>query len=157
MIKASLKCVLCIILPLLVGAISGYATASNIKSWYVTLEKPFFNPPNFLFAPVWFCLYILMGISLFLILQSPKTELRNLSVKVFFIQLTLNFVWSFLFFQFHYLGLALLEIVLMWCSILWMMYSFYKVHKTAALINIPYLAWVTFATILNNSIYFLNK
>ena len=157
MIKTSLKCMLCILLPLIIGAISGYATSSNIKTWYVTLQKPFFNPPNYLFAPVWTSLYIIMGLSLFLILQSPKTELRTRSIKVFSIQLTLNFLWSFLFFQFHNLGLALLEIVVMWCSILWMIVSFYKINKTAALINIPYLLWVTFATALNASIYFSNK
>ena len=108
-----LKLTLCILLPLMVGGISGFATATSINTWYVTLNKPFFNPPNYLFGPVWTTLYILMGVSLYLILQTPKNELRKKAITVFAVQLCLNFWWSFIFFKFQYLGVALVEIITM--------------------------------------------
>jgi benzodiazapine receptor len=152
----SLKLSLCILVPLLVGSISGYFTSTSITTWYVTLNKPSFNPPNYLFGPVWTTLYILMGISLFLVLNKAKDLEKNKIIFVFSIQLILNFLWSFLFFKFQQLGLALVEILIMWCSILFMIIVFYKTNKLAALINIPYLLWVSFATILTYSIYNLN-
>jgi tryptophan-rich sensory protein len=152
----SLKLSLCILVPLLVGSISGYFTSTSITTWYVTLNKPSFNPPNYLFGPVWTTLYILMGISLFLVLNKAKDLEKSKIIFVFSIQLILNFLWSFLFFKFQQLGLALAEILLMWCSILFMIIIFYKTNKLAALINIPYLFWVSFATILTYSIYTLN-
>jgi tryptophan-rich sensory protein len=152
----SLKLSLCILVPLLVGSISGYFTSTSITTWYVTLNKPSFNPPNYLFGPVWTTLYILMGISLFLVLNKAKDLEKSKIIFVFSIQLILNFLWSFLFFKFQQLGLALAEILLMWCSILFMIIVFYKTNKLAALINIPYLLWVSFATFLTYSIYILN-
>jgi tryptophan-rich sensory protein len=97
-----------------------------------------------------------MGISLFLVLNKAKDLEKNKIIFVFSIQLILNFLWSFLFFKFQQLGLALVEILIMWCSILFMIIVFYKTNKLAALINIPYLLWVSFATILTYSIYNLN-
>lgn len=151
-----LKLTGCILLPLLVGGAGGYATASNIATWYVTLHKPFFNPPNYLFAPVWTCLYVLMGISFFMVLQSPVSALRTKAIRVFCIQLFLNFWWSFIFFQFHLLGVALVEILLMWLAILTMIITFKKVNATAAYLQVPYLLWVSFATVLNASLWWLN-
>ena len=152
-----LKLTPCILIPLLIGAISGIATASSVNNWFVTLHKPSFNPPNYLFGPVWTCLYILMGISIFLILQTPKTKLRKKAVAIFCVQLFLNFCWSFLFFKFQLLGVALIEIILIWISILTMIYTFQKINKTAAYLQVPYLLWVSFASILNASIWWLNK
>lgn len=154
--KKGLKLSLCILIPLIVGSVSGYFTATSITTWYVTLNKPSFNPPNYLFGPVWTTLYILMGISLFLALNKAKDLEKNKIIFVFSLQLILNFLWSFLFFKFQQLGLALAEILLMWFSILFMIIVFYKTNKLAALINIPYLLWVSFATILTYSIYTLN-
>ena len=128
----SLKLSLCILVPLLVGSISGYFTSTSITTWYVTLNKPSFNPPNYLFGPVWTTLYILMGISLFLVLNKAKDLEKSKIIFVFSIQLILNFLWSFLFFKFQQLGLALAEILLMWCSILFMIIIFYKTNKLAA-------------------------
>jgi tryptophan-rich sensory protein len=150
-----IKLSLSIILPLLVGGISGYYTASNITSWYVYLSKPSFNPPNYLFGPVWTTLYVLMGISFFMILNSTHPEKKKL-IGIYLFQLILNFLWSFIFFNFHALGIAAIEIVTLWISILIMIMMFYKVNKWAALINIPYLLWVSFASVLNISIYLLN-
>jgi len=154
--KKGIKLLICILIPLLVGSISGYFTSTSITTWYVTLNKPSFNPPNYLFGPVWTTLYILMGISLFLVLNKAKDLEKSKIIFVFSIQLILNFLWSFLFFKFQQLGLALAEILLMWCSILFMIIVFYKTNKLAALINIPYLLWVSFATFLTYSIYILN-
>jgi tryptophan-rich sensory protein len=154
--KNILKLTLCITIPLLIGAISGIATASSIDTWYVELTKPTFNPPNYLFGPVWTCLYILMGISFYMILQSPKTELRKKAIIIFCTQLFLNFCWSFLFFKFQLLGLAFIEIIFIWVSIVMMIILYFEINKTAALLQIPYLLWVSFASILNGSIWFLN-
>ncbi len=141
---------------LLVGGIGGFATATSITTWYAEINKPSFNPPNYLFGPVWTTLYILMGISIYMILQSPKTELRKKAIVIFCIQLLLNFCWSFIFFKFQLLGLAFIEIILMWASILTMIIVFFEINKKAALIQIPYLLWVSFASVLNGSIWFLN-
>ena len=153
--KKGTKLILSILLPLIIGGISGYFTASNIESWYVNLNKPSFNPPNYLFGPVWTTLYILMGISFFLILNSAKAN-KNRLIAIYLFQLVLNFLWSFIFFKFHALGIAAIEIILLWFSILYMIIMFYKTNKWAALINIPYLLWVSFASVLNISIYLLN-
>jgi translocator protein len=151
-----LKLFLCIAGPLTTGAIAGIVTADNIKSWYQTLIKPSFNPPNYLFGPVWTALYILMGISFYLILNSPKTELRSAAIKIFVLQWVLNFCWSFLFFKFHALGLAFIEIIVMWLSIVLMIVVFSKIDKRAAYLQLPYISWVSFASILNGTIWYLN-
>lgn len=154
--KHLLKLFLCILSTLLVGGISGFATATSINGWYVTINKPSFNPPNYLFGPVWTTLYILMGISLYMILQSNASELRKKAVIIFSIQLFLNFCWSFIFFNFQLPGFAFAEIIIMWISILTMIIVFYKINKTAAYLQIPYLLWVSFASVLNGSIWYLN-
>jgi translocator protein len=146
-----------IVLCICVGALGGIATATGVNNWYVTLIKPSFNPPNYLFGPVWTLLYFLMGVSLYLILQSPKNEPRRQALAIFFVQLTLNFCWSFLFFKFHWIGVAFIEIVFIWLSILTMIILFKKLNKTAAYLQLPYLAWVSFATVLNGSIWYLNN
>jgi len=151
-----LKLALCILLPLTIGSLSGFATAASIDSWFVELNKPVFNPPSYLFAPVWTTLYILMGISFYLILQSPKTELRKKAIIIFCIQLFLNFCWSFLFFKYRLLGIAFIEILMIWISIIVMIYIFKKINKTAAYLQIPYLLWVSFASCLNGSLWWLN-
>ena len=147
---------ICILIPLAIGGISGFATASSINDWYVSLNKPSFNPPNYLFAPVWTCLYLLMGISLFLIWKSPIGQDRNNALIVFAIQISLNFIWSFIFFKFRLSGLAFLEILFLWSSILLMIIIFSRISKPAAYLQIPYLFWVSFASILNAAIWRLN-
>lgn len=154
--KYYLTLVLCILLPLLVGSFGGIATASNIPNWFMYLNKPWFNPPSYLFGPVWTVLYILLGISFFMILQAPKSSNKQKAVLVFSIQLFLNFIWSFIFFKFHLLGIAAIEICLMWISIVIMILAFHKINKIAAFLQFPYLLWVSFATVLNISIWYLN-
>ncbi len=155
--KNLLRLVVCIMFPLLIGGFSGYLTSSNIATWYVTLIKPSFNPPNYVFGPVWTILYLLMGISFFLVLKNAKPENKNKLIFIFVLQMVLNFFWSIIFFKFHQLGFALFEIVLLWISIATMIIIFYKTDKTAGLINLPYLLWVSFASVLNYSLYSLNS
>jgi tryptophan-rich sensory protein len=142
-------------LPLIVGGLSGYFTASNIATWYVTLNKPFFNPPNYLFGPVWTVLYLMMGISLGMIINAKHSN-KNKSLIIFSIQLVLNFFWSVIFFSLQSPGWAAIEIITLWLSIIYMIRNFYKINKWAGLLQIPYLLWVTFASVLNISIYVLN-
>lgn len=147
---------LCLGLPLAVGAVSGVATASGIGGWYAGLEKPSFNPPNSVFGPVWTFLYLLMGISLFLVWRAPQGEARRRALLIFAAQLILNFAWSFLFFRFRQVGAALFDIVLLWVAVLAMILAFRKVRPSAAFLQVPYLAWVGFATALNAAIWRLN-
>ena len=151
------KLLVSLALPLGLGAIAGLFTAEAVPEWYETLNRPSFNPPNWLFGPVWTILYILMGISLFLIWKQSANKERNLAIVVFLLQLALNFAWSFIFFSFNMIGFALIEIILLWISIIVMLVLFYRIKPMAAYINIPYLIWVTFATVLNASYYLLNR
>jgi translocator protein len=144
-------------LPLGLGAIAGLFTAEAVPEWYETLNRPSFNPPNWLFGPVWTALYLLMGISFFLIWKQSASKERSFAIIAFLLQLSLNFCWSFIFFYFNMIGFALIEIVFLWISIVIMFFLFYKIKPIAAYINIPYFLWVTFAAILNASYYFLNR
>lgn len=147
---------ICLGIPLAVGGMAGWATAGGLDSWYRGLEKPFFNPPDSVFGPVWTLLYVLMGISLFLVWRTPAGPLRRRALAVFWAQLALNFAWSFVFFTFHRIGLALLNILLIVAGVALMIGFFAKVHRTAAVLQIPYLLWVGFATLLNSALWKLN-
>jgi translocator protein len=151
-----MKLVVSLALPLAVGGIAGMFTAQAIPTWYATLNRPSFNPPNWVFGPVWTVLYILMGISLYMVWTMAPGKERNMAMAAFAIQLVLNFGWSFLFFYFKTLGFALVEIVALWASIVVMLVIFYRVKPLAAYINIPYLLWVSFATLLNAAYFKLN-
>lgn len=151
-----IKLIVSLFLPLSVGAVAGMFTSQAVPIWYASLNRPSFSPPNWVFGPVWTILYVLLGISFFLIWKENPTRERNLAIKVFSIQMLLNFAWSFLFFYFNLIGVALIEIILLWISITLMIYLFYKIKPLAAYLNIPYLLWVSFATILNAGYYLLN-
>ena len=153
----TLKFLISILLPLSLGAIAGMFTSQSVPEWYATLNRPSFNPPNWIFGPVWTTLYILMGISFFLVWKQEESKVRNRAILIFLLQLMLNFAWSFIFFYFNMIGLALVEIILLWISIVMMLVVFYKIKPIASYINIPYLLWVTFATVLNASYYILNR
>lgn len=152
----TVKLIISLLIPLAVGAVAGIATSRNVITWYPELNKPTFNPPNWLFAPVWTMLYIFMGISLYLIWRLPATTTRNNAMKLFFIQLALNFIWSFLFFEWHMIGWALIDILVLLLFIIICIAGFTRIQKTAAWLFVPYLAWVSFATALNIAIYRLN-
>lgn len=148
-----------VITCLAVGYFSGQVTQLAITTWYPTLVKPSFNPPNWIFAPVWTTLYILMGIAAGLVWD--RIEIENELVKkalvLFAVQLVLNALWSFLFFGLKNPMLAGIEIIILWLMIYETYAKFTKISKTAGYLLIPYLLWVSFATVLNGSIWWLNK
>ena len=147
-----------VVLCVTVGYLSGLVTRESILTWYVTLNKPSFNPPNWVFAPVWTLLYIMMGVAAGMIWTSNSDEQTTKNALGFFaIQLGLNALWSYLFFGLHNPLLALIEIILLWLMIFETYNLFKKIHKTAGFLMLPYLVWVSFATILNASIWWLNS
>jgi len=147
----------CIGICLGVGFIGSVFTAPAITSWYAFLNKPFFNPPNWIFGPVWTLLYILMGISVYSVLTTrPKSDGYNHALQLFALQLVFNFLWSVIFFGLRNLLAAFLEIIILWIAILLTWQKFKKISRTAANLLIPYIAWVSFALILNLAIVFLN-
>ncbi len=142
----------------LAGFIGSLFTSPAVPTWYATLKKPSFTPPSGVFAPVWITLYVLMGISLFLVWRVGLSE-RNVktAMGIFLVQLVLNTSWSIAFFGFRSTVAGLIVIVLLWICILLTMYSFLKVSVPAGLMLIPYILWVSFAAILNTSIVLLNR
>lgn len=154
----TLKVILSVVFCMLVGAIGAFFTTPAIPTWYAYLNKPFFSPPNWLFGPVWTILYILMGISFYLIWDSTKKgKNKKEALGNFYVQLILNFIWSPIFFGMKNLGLAFVVIVLMWMFILRTIQSFAKLNKKASYLLYPYIAWVSFASILNLSVWILNR
>jgi tryptophan-rich sensory protein len=144
-------------IPLAVGLTAALFTAQGVHGWYLQLNRPSFTPPNWLFAPVWTLLYILMGVSLYMIWRLPPgTPHRKRSLFIFGLQLALNFCWSLLFFVGHYTGIALIDIGVLWVTILGMIISFIQVREAAGLLQVPYVLWVSFAAVLNFSIWQLN-
>ena len=153
-----IKIVLVVLVCVSVGYLSGTVTRESITTWYPTLVKPVFNPPNWIFAPVWTLLYIMMGIAAGLVWTNEyEQKIVKKALGFFAIQLGLNALWSYLFFGLHNPLLALIEIVLLWLMIFETYNQFKKIDKVSGFLMIPYLAWVSFATILNASIWWLNK
>lgn len=152
-IKLSFSVLICLI----AGFIGSFFTTPSITTWYATLNKPIISPPNWLFAPVWTTLYILMGIALFLVWMKNDKKQIKLAFIFFFTQLTLNSLWSILFFGLKSPFLALLEIIVLWLFILLTIIKFFKIKKLAGWLMIPYLVWVSFASVLNFLIFQLNK
>lgn len=142
---------------LFIGFGGSLVTTPSISTWYTTLNKPSFNPPNWIFGPVWTTLFILMGIAAFLIWNEglKKKPVKN-ALAIFVVQLVLNFFWSLVFFGWHMPVLAFAEIIVLWIMILLTITKFRKLSKTASNLLIPYLAWVSFAAILNLSVAVLN-
>jgi translocator protein len=153
-----MKLFISILIPLLVGGISGYFTSSGVEGWYATANKPWFNPPNWIFAPVWTVLYVMMGIALYLVWRTEtiSSSVKQTAVILFVIQLTLNFFWSLIFFKMQQPGWAFAEIIVMWLAILFTILWFGKISSTAAWLLVPYICWVSFASVLNYAIWELN-
>jgi benzodiazapine receptor len=144
---------------LAVGYFSGMITREAITTWYPTLVKPSFNPPNWVFAPIWTLLYAMMGVAAGIIWNQMETDrtIVKKALQFFAIQLALNAVWSYLFFGLKNPMLALLEIALLWLMIYETYLKFVKINKIAGYLLLPYLAWVSFASVLNASIFWLNR
>ncbi len=156
-IKNFFQALLAILLCQSAGIIGSFFTANKIQTWYDALQKPFFNPPGWIFGPVWFTLYCLMGISLYLLWQQRKTNPKaNKAVVAFLIHLIFNATWSIVFFGLEMLGLAVLNILIILGFIIYLIKISYSINKTASYLLVPYLAWVSFATLLNIAILVLN-
>lgn len=153
------KILIVVVTCLCIGYFSGIITRESIQDWYPTLIKPGFNPPNWLFAPVWSMLYGMMGVAAGLVWHRMDTDRINVrkGLQFFAIQLALNFLWSYLFFGLHNPLLALAELAVLWLMIFETYIVFRKVDKIAGMLLLPYLAWVSFAGILNAAICWLNR
>ncbi|MFH1399750.1 MAG: TspO/MBR family protein [Candidatus Woesearchaeota archaeon] len=155
--KHIVKLFLAILICQAAGFVGSIFTTASIPTWYAALQKPWFNPPNWLFFPVWTTLYLLMGIALYLILKKgTNTENVPEALFLFFVQLILNTLWSIIFFGFKAPSAAFLEIIALWIFILLTIVRFYSLEKKAAYLLVPYLLWVSFATVLNLNIAILN-
>jgi translocator protein len=146
-----------ILFCLLTGSVGSLVTITGPGSWYAGLQKPFFVPPGWVFAPVWITLFVLLGIALYLVWESgtERREVR-MALGIFGIQFTFNAIWSFLFFGLESPLLGFMDIILLWGMIVITIRTFYPVQKSAAYLLLPYIAWVTLAMVLNGAIYFMN-
>lgn len=138
------------------GFLSGYAAGSAISDWYVNLNKPFFQPPPWLFGPAWTLLYTLMGIAFAFVWHKEKSSFQSKAMKLFITQFIINLIWSPVFFALKKPAIALGVIILLWILIVLTMKAFKNIDRRSMWLLIPYLCWVTFATILNASIVYLN-
>ena len=155
--KSIARLIISIVVCQLAGVIGSVFTAPSITAWYSGLNKPFFTPPNWLFAPVWITLYLLMGIALFLIWNKGLGR-KNVkaSINMFAIQLALNIVWSLIFFGIRMPLYAFIEIILLWIAIAATILLFWRIDRRAGAILVPYIVWVTIASALNLFIWILN-
>jgi translocator protein len=151
------KLIISIVIVFLAGAVGTVYTLKEITTWYVSLTKPSWTPPNWAFGPIWSTLYVLMGISLFLVWRKglDRKDVR-IAILVFAVQLVLNVIWSLVFFATHNIFGGLVLVILLWISILVNIIVFYRISKPAGLILLPYLIWVSIASYLNYSVFILN-
>lgn len=147
------KFIISILLPFTAAGIGSFFTSNSISTWYVELIKPSFNPPNWVFGPVWSILYLMIGISFYL---AWTNGINRTALIIFSIQLFLNAMWTIIFFGMKLPLYAFIEIILLWISILFTIIYFYKIIPISAYLLIPYILWVTFAAVLNFSLYILN-
>jgi benzodiazapine receptor len=151
------KLVLSIVLCQLAGFLGSLFTTPAIPTWYKTLNKPFFTPPNWIFSPVWISLFILMGISLFFVWRRQGHPKSKLALILFFVQLIFNILWSAAFFGLKSPLLGLVDIALLWVAILLTIQNVLRVSRIAGLLLLPYILWVSFAAVLNFSLWTLNR
>ena len=145
-------------LPLAAGAVGAVATSSSVRTWYPTLRKPPFNPPGWVFGPVWTLLYVLMGISLYLVWTGVGSRSGRLRMARWWLaQLVLNLGWSLIFFGRRAIGPAFIEIIVLWLAIAGTIRAAHAERRPAAVLLLPYLAWTTFAAVLNGSLWHLNR
>lgn len=156
-IKQALKLALAIALSELAGMIGAVFTAPSVAGWYVGIAKPAFNPPSWIFGPVWTTLFALMGIAAFLVWKKGlKRRDVKIALTIFAVQLVLNTLWSIIFFGLQNPGGALVEIVFLWLAIVATIIAFARISKPAAWLLVPYILWVSFAAYLNYTIWILN-
>ncbi len=156
--RVSVKLIVSLAIPQVVGLTGALATAGGVRDWYPALAKPGFTPPGWVFGPAWTLLYLLMGIALWLVWrEAGRSENVRPALLAFAVQLALNALWSFVFFGLRMPGAALVEIILLLGAIVFTIVQFRKVSRLAALLLVPYLLWVSFAAVLNASIWLLNS
>lgn len=139
-----------------VGAVSSLFSAPEIPTWYAGLAKPLLTPPNAVFAPVWIVLYALMAVAAWLVWRTRPSSCRRNGLRLFWVQLWFNLLWSWIFFSRHQIGTALIDLVVLWIAIALTISNFRKVSHTAAWLMVPYLVWVAFAIYLNFGFWRLN-
>ena len=156
--KKSGKLVCSVSLCLLTGFVGSFSTMNSVTSWYADLSRPSFTPPDWTFGVVWPILYIMMGISVFMICNRglDKREVK-IALGFFLLQLVLNGLWTPIFFGLHMIAFALVEIILLWVTILMTILTFSKISKLASLLLLPYILWVSFAVALNAAFWILNR
>ena len=150
--------IISLLITLTIGFVASIFTRPEIPGWYASLQKPSFNPPSWLFAPVWTTIYLLIAIAAYLVWKNRNaTSTYKTTATIYFVQLLLNFSWSIIFFGMHQVFGALIIISLLWISIILNIFWFSKFNKTAAWLLAPYILWVSFAWLLNLNIYLLNR
>lgn len=147
-----------LLIPQLTGIVAGMATARSVRDWYPTLQKPWFNPPSWVFAPAWTALYLAMGVALYRVwgLGTDDPAVRW-ALGLFAVQMVLNALWSIFFFGMRSPGLALVEVVFLWLSVLAVTVAFGRLDTVSWFLLGPYLAWVSFAAVLNGAVWWLNR
>ena len=151
--------IVALLLPFVVVGIGVAATSSSLSDWYLTLKKPAWNPPGWLFGPVWTVLYLMMGLSSWLVWrEGPRNPAGVKQALIWYaVQLGLNALWSVLFFGMRQIGVALVDIIALWITLLITIIKFWRIRPAAGWLMTPYLLWVTFATALNSAIWWLNR
>ncbi|MFA9477395.1 TspO/MBR family protein [Phycisphaerales bacterium AB-hyl4] len=156
MLRATVGLICWIALSLLAGVVGGVATGREAGAFYRELELPPFAPPGWVFGPVWTLLYLLMGVAVWLVWKPSGFAKARLPLSLFGVQLVLNALWSWIFFAWWQPGWALVEIVVLWLAIVATTIAFWRVRPTSGALLLPYLAWVSFAVVLNAAIWWLN-
>lgn len=156
--KNWLKLVISLALPQVAGLTGALFTETGEGSWYRTIQRPEWNPPGWVFGPVWTALYILMGIAFYIVWKSSADEKIKRPAMVFWVlQLVFNLCWTLIFFYAHEIGYAFAEIVVLWLLILITIFLFARISKLAAWLLVPYISWVSFAAMLTYTIWQLNQ
>jgi len=145
-----------VVLWLAVSGLGGWVTSSSVGTWYQTLQKPPFNPPDWVFAPVWTTLYVMMAVAAWRVWRTPPTDARRQALIAFVLQLGLNLAWSFLFFGFREIGWAMVEVTFLLLAIVATGARFWRIDRLAGALFVPYAAWVAYATALNAALWRLN-
>lgn len=146
-----------LVLTFAAAGIGGVATNSSVGSWYPTLVKPTWNPPGWVFGPVWSALYLMMAVAAWRVSLRTEQPGRRSALTWFFVQLGLNALWSCLFFGLRNPGLAFAEIFVLWTALVVVLIKFARIDRLAAILWVPYLAWVSFASVLNGTVWWLNR
>jgi translocator protein len=151
------KLVTSLAICLSIVSLSGFITRMEVSGWYMSLQKPTFNPPSWFFGPFWSVLFILMAISLYLVrISEIDQKLKNKTLVIFSLQLVLVFFWTIIFFKFHLIGWTIVNVLTLWLLVLIFIFKSYTINKWAALLQIPYILWISFTAFYFITLYFVN-